>query len=318
MKILLLIIIMVVAVTAYASAESSIVETVTTFNPDAFELPEGLAVSRHGDLYVGLLGGEIKKVTPDGQVSSFATLNPGEGFLLGLAFDQQNVLYAALASFNPETHGVWEIKEDGTAQRFAALGPQGLPNAIVVDRSGNLLVSDSVMGKIWKITPDGEVSVWAENDLLLGAEEGLPDSLPIGVNGMAFGKDQLLYVVNDDFGRLIRIPVTPDGSAGSIKVVLEDEGLEGADGIAFDKKNNIYVAVNQQDKLVRITPDEEIETLATAGLDYPASVAFGVGEESKVLYVTNLAFLRAQGLVEGTPNPSLVRLEVGVTGRPLP
>jgi hypothetical protein len=29
--------------------------------------------------------------------------------------------------------------------------------------------------------------------------------------------------------------------------------------------------------------DEEIETLATAGLDYPASVVFGVGEESKVM-----------------------------------
>jgi hypothetical protein len=125
MKILLLIIIMVVAVTAYASAESSIVETVTTFNPDAFELPEGLAVSRHGDLYVGLLGGEIKKVTPDGQVSSFATLDPGEGFLLGLAFDQQNALYAALASFNPETHGVWEIKEDRTAQAICCSGPTG-------------------------------------------------------------------------------------------------------------------------------------------------------------------------------------------------
>jgi sugar lactone lactonase YvrE len=304
MKILLLIIIMVAAVVAYTSAESSVVETVTTFDPDALELPEGLAVDRQGDLYVGLVKGEIKKVTPEGQVSSFVTLpDPAPGFLVGLAFDRQEVLYAPLASFNPETHGVWEIKEDGTAQRFAALDPQGLPNAIVVDQSGNLLVSDSV---------------WAEDDLLRGAEEGLPDSLPIGVNGMAFGKDQLLYVVNDDFGRLMRIPVNPDGSAGSVEVVLEDEGLEGADGIAFDRKDNIYVAVNQQDKLVRITPDEEIETLATAGLDYPASVAFGVGEESKVLYVTNLAVLRTQGLVEGTPNPSLVRLDVDVAGRPLP
>jgi sugar lactone lactonase YvrE len=240
--------------------------------------------------------------------------------LVGLAFDQQGVLYAALASFNPETHGVWEIKEDGTAQRFAALEPQGLPNAIVVDQSGNLLVSDSFMAKIWKITGDGEVSVWAEDDLLLGAEEGSPTGLSVGVNGMAFGKDQLLYVVNNDFGRLMRIPVNPDGSASSIEVVLEEEGLEGADGIALDKKDNIniYVVVNQQDKLVRITLDEAIETLARAGLDFPASVAFGKGEESTSLYITNFAFLRAQGLVEGTPNPSLVRLDVDVAGRPLP
>jgi sugar lactone lactonase YvrE len=99
---------------------------------------------------------------------------------------------------------------------------------------------------------------------------------------------------------------------------LEDEGLKGADGIAFDKKDNIYVTVNQFDKLVRITPDEEIKTLATDGLDYPASIAFGVGEERESLYIINLAFLRAQGLVDGTPNPSLVRLDVGIPGRPVP
>jgi sugar lactone lactonase YvrE len=315
MKILLLVL-MVVGLIACASAESSVVEPVTTFDSG---LPEGPAVDRHGDLYVGLVRGEIKKVTPDGQVSSFATsLDPGEGFLVGLAFDQQGVLYAALSSSNPETHGIWEINADGTAQRFVALDPQGLPNAIAVDQSGNVLVSDSFLGKIWKVTPDREVSVWAEDDLLLGLKEDSPTDLAFGANGMAFGQDSMLYVVNTDSGRLVRIPVNPNGEADSTELILEDKGLEGADGIALDDKDNVYVAVSRQDKLVRIFPDEEIEILATEGLDFPASLAFGKGEESKSLYITNFAFLRAQGLVEGDPNPSLVRLDVGVPGRPLP
>jgi sugar lactone lactonase YvrE len=315
MKILLVALMVVGLVAPSSAAASSDVVKVATFTAG---LPEGLAVGPNGDLYVGLVSGEIRKVTPDGEVASLVTLDPDQGFLLGLAFDQQDVLYAGLASANPETHGVWEIQEDGTAQRFAALDEQGLPNAIVVDRSGNLLVSDSFLGKIWRITPDGEVSVWAEDDLLLGAAEESPIGLAVGANGMAFGKDDALYVANSDFGRLVRVRVNPDGSAGSIKAVLEDEGLKGADGIAFDQKDNIYLTVNQHDKLVKITPDEEIKTLSTDGLDYPASIAFGVGEGRETLYITNLAFLRAQGLVDGTPDPSLVKLDVDVAGRPLP
>jgi hypothetical protein len=125
MKILLLAL-MVVGLVAWSSAAaSSDVVKVVTFTAG---LPEGLAVGRDGDLYVGLVSGEIRKVTPDGEVSSFVTLDPDQGFLLGLAFNRQDVLYAALASSNPETHGIWEIREDGTAQRFAALDEQGLPN----------------------------------------------------------------------------------------------------------------------------------------------------------------------------------------------
>ena len=206
---ILLVALMVVGLVAWSSAAaSSDVVKVATFTAG---LPEGLAVGPNGDLYVGLVSGEIRKVTPDGEVSSFVTLDPDQGFLLGLALSQQDVLYAALASSNPKTHGVWEIQEDGTAQRFAALDEQGLPNAIVdeqglpnaivVDQSGNLLISDSFLGKIWRITSDGEVSVWAEDDLLLGAEEESPIGLAVGANGMAFGKDDALYVANSDFGR---------------------------------------------------------------------------------------------------------------------
>jgi hypothetical protein len=89
MKILLLAL-MVVGLVAWSStAASSDVVKVATFTAG---LPEGLAVGPNGDLYVGLVSGEIRKVTPDGEVSSFVTLDPGQGFLLGLAFNQQDVL----------------------------------------------------------------------------------------------------------------------------------------------------------------------------------------------------------------------------------
>lgn len=58
--------------------------------------------------------------------------------------------------------------------------------------------------------------------------------------------------------------------------------------------------------------------MSADGLQFPARLAFGAGRESKYLYVTNFALLRASGIVDEPPEPSLVKLIVGVPGRPIP
>jgi hypothetical protein len=55
---------------------------------------------------------------------------------------------------------------------------------------------------------------------------------------------------------------------------------------------------------------------AADGLDGPTSATFGVGKDSKTLYITNAAFPFFPG---PTPRrPSHMRLEIGVTGQPRP
>jgi sugar lactone lactonase YvrE len=173
--------------------------TVAQFDPEAFELPEGLAVDRQGNLYVGMAPtGEIKRVTPQGEVSTFAQLEvPANGFLIGLAFNRRGDLFAALATEEAGSNGVWRISKDGSVvEPFAFLPPDGLPNYLAFDRQGNLSASDSTQGIIWKIDSAGNVQEWS-NDSLLSTEQVTPTDLKVGVNGIAFDHNQkYLYAAN--------------------------------------------------------------------------------------------------------------------------
>lgn len=326
--------------TAIARGPGAVGDLATVVNfdpaPPATELPEGLTVDRQGNFYVGMATTrEIKRVTagPRGQVgvSPFASLPPPSpapdegGFMTGMATDREGNLYVALASFNQDhpdvpgaTHGVWKVSNDGSdVSMFAALPVNGLPNVPAFDRRGNLYVSDSARGMVWKIDNLGNVTPWAQDNganLLTGTGDfGL--GVPVGANGIAFdGPEKYMYVANTERGHIARIPVKSDGSAGSPEMFADSPELLGADGIALDNRKNLYVAVNTQNKIVKVYPDGEVETLQLGGtaLDFPASVAFGAGRDKKDLYITNFAF------GSPSPDPALLKLPVGVPGKPLP
>jgi hypothetical protein len=116
----------------------------------------------------------------------------------------------------------------------------------------------------------------------------------------------------------VHIPVRPDGAAGAPDVLLQGPSLFGADGVALDVNQNLYVAVSAQSTLLRIAPGgATITTLATAadGLDDASSLAFGTGRgDRKALLSVNFAFFGPPA----SAHPALLRLEVGVPGVPLP
>jgi sugar lactone lactonase YvrE len=295
------------------AAGASGVTTVLAFNPAALEAPEGVAVDRKGNIFVGMaFTGEIKKVTPGGMVSTFADLDPSSGFLTGLAFDRAGNLYAALASFVPATHGIWRVSQSGATVRFAALDPTGLPNVLAFDRRGNLYVSDSILGRIWKISKQGAVSVWKADPLLAGLGLLVPLIPPVGANGLAFDEEQEnLFVVNTEKGLIARIDVRSNGTAGDIHVFVQDPGLFGADGCTFDDDDNLYVAVNGQDSIARVSEEGSVAIVAQGGLlQNPAEVRFGVGKNDETLYITNFALFRFLGLTPGPPRPALLSLAV--------
>jgi len=87
----------------------------------------------------------------------------------------------------------------------------------------------------------------------------------------------------------------------------------GADGVAFDVLHNLYVAVDYQNMVVKVSPKGEITTLATAteGLDFPASTSFGQTDGQRAfLYWTSGGY--------NFGNPRLQKLNVGNPGVPLP
>jgi sugar lactone lactonase YvrE len=298
--------------------------TVATFNPALGELPENLVIDHRGNIYVNMAAtGEIRKIAPDGTPSTLARFTVGTGNLLGLALDRQDNIYAAVASHDSpgsDAHGIWRVHPDGTKALFAALDPNGLPNQPTFEAGGDLLVSDSSLGVIWRITPAGTVSRWLSDALLRGDIAPCPGfPLPIGVNGMAFDEHRDLFAANTIRGLIVRILVNPDGSAGLPSAYAQScSRLLGADGIALDNRDNLYIATNILSAVVRLSPDGTISTLATAadGLDNPSGVAFGTGRGERTdVFITNFALFTLLG--GGTPHPSLMRMEVGVPGTPL-
>ena len=121
------------------------VEIIESYDAAVGELPEGVAVSPAGDVYVTLAGtGEIRVLDRKDKVgATLAQLDVGNGFLLGMAFDDDD-LYVALASFVEETSGVWQVDADGTAQRVVAFGAGEFPNDLTFDEDGNMYITESI------------------------------------------------------------------------------------------------------------------------------------------------------------------------------
>jgi sugar lactone lactonase YvrE len=229
-------------------------------------------------------------------------------------------VYYAHFSFNPDTQGVYRVTRDGATERLPGTEEMLFPNALAFDKVGNLYVSDSWLGAIWRIPRGGSAELWLQHDLLEG-KGGIPEYPPIGANGIAY-RHGSLYVANTEKGLIARVPILTGGDAGDPQVVAEDPdpitGLYGLDGIALDVHGNIYAALVLQSKLVRIDPvDGEFTTLLTAadGLDEPASLAFGTGKgDRQSVFITNYALFPPHS-EEG---PAVLKVDVGVPGLPLP
>jgi hypothetical protein len=185
----------VVTLLASAPNASAQVETVALFNASLLETPENLAIDHADNKYVSLaLTGEVRKIAPDGAQSTFVTLPLGAppltfcgsffAGLTGITFDEQDNLYANLASCDPAGRGVWKIPHDGQPpSRIAALSMQSLPNGIVHHRD-SLYIADSVVGVIWRVADTGGTpAIWATGQALAQIPNGLP-----GPNGLKRSK----------------------------------------------------------------------------------------------------------------------------------
>ena len=321
MKFTLLILIIAVGLLSPVGTSAVLADDVTkivSLDASAGENPEALAVDADGNIYFGLaFTGEIRKLTPAGEVTSYANLpSPGNGFMVGMIFDDAGDLFVGMGSFDPETHGIWRVSPDGEAELFASLPVEGQPNGIELDEQGNMYVTDTPRGGIWKIDSTGNVSDWLNDDLLLGVfPTGLPGLLgfPIGANGIVFDATfENLYVAVTEFGRLVKIPVNEDGSAGVPEVFIEHTDLLlGMDGIVFGPDGNIYAAIVIQNRIISISPSGGIKVIAQGGdFQNPSDVKFGIGADSNTLYIANFAILRTLGLAPGDPEPAILKTTV--------
>ena len=307
------------ALAALLSATAAAAAGNITLNPLAGEFPEGMAFDHQGNTYLSLSPrGEILEFAADGTQSSVATLTPpGEGFgPVGMAFDAAGDLFVAAATFDPATSGVYEISRGSHAvSRLPGSAQIGLPNGLAFDDRGALYVTDSLLGAVWRLTPGAGAALLVQDPALAG-DGSFGFGVPIGANGIAF-RDGSLTVTVTETGRVVRIPITSSGAAGTPQVIADTTQLIGSDGCQFDVHGNLYIALNVQNRLVRLAGDGTLTQVAGPGdgLDFPASPLFGVGHgDRSTLFVTNFALGHAN---PADAHPGVLSFDVGVAGKPL-
>lgn len=297
--------------------------------------PEGLAVHPVSGVFVGnrqtggvLTANEILRIEPDGSSAVFATLpgtRPAAEGLLGLAVDAAGHVYAALVSFDGD-HGIWRVSRDGSrTDLLPGSSAIGFPNALTFDRIGNLYVTDSFGGAVWRARPGESFTRWFEHELLAPLPFD-PFGTPLpGANGIAFFPPDTLYVANTERGLLVKLRIEPDGGAGPAEAVTSAFAVPTIDGIAVDVRGQVYgvlpaFAILGVSPLVRIDPARGAVTpivtdaVDASAFDTPLSLAFGSGRWGvKALLVTNGDL----PVIPGGPGPGVIRVKVGVPGFPV-
>jgi sugar lactone lactonase YvrE len=296
--------------------------------------PEGIAIDPSGNLYAASFAfqpvANICVVNRDGLLVDVIPVPAGAvgvASLLGELFEPSQGLYVLDFANGLPGNGRLLLVNPGThAVRVVATGFQA-PNALAQDRHRNLYISDSFLGVIWKVAPDGTTSIWKQDPRLTPQPGTGP---PFGANGVAFDRNQdFLYVATTADAKIYRIPVLGDGSAGNLELFASGdaidatqgttEALHGADGIMFDVRGNLYVAANSAQhpapglpgELQVLSPEGRLiaryDGLGQNDLDFPASLVF----HERAVYITNLS------LTDGGANSKLSVMGVPFPGEPL-
>jgi sugar lactone lactonase YvrE len=166
-------------------------------------------------------------------------------------------------------------------------------NAFDFDGAGNLFVSDSFGGRIFKIDLQaGTVTTWFTDERLRPGTHAFPG---FGANGLAFSADRSnLFIANTGDDRIFKLRVSAAPTAADLTTFAES--VNGADGIAFDSRGRLWTAANQADELVALNANGRVVARrgsfrgvgrdgAARGLLFPASLVLSRGS----FIVTNAA-----------------------------
>jgi len=289
--------------TAPPSAAISVVPPSPTALPQAVLSDAiGLAFDATGNLYVSECGwdnAEIRRIDPNGTVTTFAGTTPGYSGDGGPATSAQ--LYCPFCmAFGPDgamsfaDHGNDRIRRIDTAgiiTTVAGSGPTGVdmgsfsgdggpavkatlqePYGVAVDRAGDIYVSDRDNNRIRKIDPKGIITTIAGNghtgysrDGVLGTETSI--EFPLGVAVDAQGNVLFVDANNkrvrkiDGHGVITTIAGTGKNAATGDGGLARKAGLADPENLVFDAAGNLYVTDTVFDRLRRVDGHGIITTL---------------------------------------------------------
>jgi sugar lactone lactonase YvrE len=286
------------AVTTLAGSPGRIGGVDGTGAAAGFNSPRGIVLDSNGNLYVADSGScAIRKITPDGTVTTFAgTLDMCSGangtgpaarfnHPSGLAIDSNGTLYVA----DTDNHTIRKITAAGVVTTLAGSagmrgGDEGTgaaarfnePLGLTVDAGGTVYVCDSGNNTIRRVTAAGVVTTFAGLSGEPGGIDGVGTAAmfdhPADVD-VVHGTFQALFVA-DTSSALIR-KVTLSGAsvttlAGAVRQFGSLDGTGPAarfgnpTGIVADTTGNLHVVDRANHAIRRISTSGVVTTLAGA------------------------------------------------------
>jgi sugar lactone lactonase YvrE len=234
---------------------------------------EGPAFDKKGNLYVVNYekDGTIGLVKPDGTVELFLTL-PAGSTANSIKFDSKGTMY--LADFSGHNVLAVDMKTK-TVTTYAHSADFNQPNDIIINKKDQIFASDpnwkESTGQIWRIDAGGKA-------VLLTKDMGT-------TNGIALSPDEKILYVNESVQRKIwAFDVDAQGNISNKRLFAEFPDY-GFDGMACDKKGNLYVTRYGKGTIEILTPQGKvIRGIELKGKNC-SNLVFG-GKDGKTVFVT--------------------------------
>ena len=242
-----------------------------------YAYPQGMALDASGNLYVtDWLGGDIRKITPAGIVSTYAT---GLHLPAYLAVDGPGNVYFT------QNQACAEVSTEGHIIGLATLNAY---QGITADNSGNIFVATQT--QILKLDKaSGSFSFYA-GDAASGTIDGAAAKAKFSnIRSLATDKKGNIFAMD---GNSIRIINTLTDSVKTLTLKVSGSPFALPQGIAVDEWDNIYV-VNDGNPIgggpnegngyiLKITPDGTVSNFA--GNQQLAGDAFLTGPAQSVAF----------------------------------
>ncbi|TSE06709.1 MULTISPECIES: virginiamycin B lyase family protein [Aquimarina] len=227
-------------------------EVETVVSP--FSGNDAVSVDKHGNIYVSEFGQfvgsngngtRLFKISKNGDVTELASDLTGP---LGNAVDAQGNLYVVNGS-GDGAGDILKITPDGTQTTVAII--EGFPSGLTLDHDNNLYVSNFATPTVHKITPEGEVTVYASDPKLAG-----------GV-GVDFDRKGNLIVGN--FATADIISIDQEGNV-SLITTIPDVVVNGF-GIGYITVvgNSVFATGIGVNKIFKVSMDGTTEEFAGTG-----------------------------------------------------
>jgi sugar lactone lactonase YvrE len=250
--------------------------------------------------------GKIYRLTPSGELSKFASIN---GNVAGIVVESDGNLLVS-AAIDGKIPTILRVAPSGSVETLVTIPDAIFLNGMTHLTGNRYLVADSYKGAIWEVDAIAKTArIWLQDSLLSRSDTNNP--VP-AINGIKISNNAL-FASNTQRQLLIRVPLSTNFTAGTPAVFLTNVNL---DDFALDTLGNLYAATHFYNSVVRISPEKQITTIATAaqGMAGSTALAFGRTQTDRTsIYVTTNGGMSLP-LPTGVEPAKVVRLDVGVEG----